>query len=232
MLHFDRALSRKTATDFVGDVLVDGLAVAHLVVGHDFSFGKDRQGDARLLREKAAAGTFGFTQVAAAGTSDQPFASTAVRQALRAGDVVAAARSLGRWWEVEDRVGHGERIGHSIGYPTANLALASTLHPARGIYAVWAGLGEGNAFAWHPGAANFGTRPTFDGSRELLEIHLLDFAGDLYGKRLRVRFVAYLRPEETFDEVAALVVQMERDCSESRTILAAQTPDGPQEPVS
>lgn len=229
IFHFDKSLAALSADRFVRDILVGELAVAHVVIGHDFKFGQGRAGTAERLDELAREHGFGFSQVQAVGTDETPFASTAVRVALRNGDMAAAATILGRWWEVEDRVAAGERVGRTIGYPTANLALADTLHPAHGIYAVWAGIEMAGEICWYPGAANFGTRPTFDGEAELLEIHLLDFIGDLYGRRLRVRFVERLRAEEKFDSVETLVTQMDDDCARIREILAAHGPDRPAE---
>jgi riboflavin kinase/FMN adenylyltransferase len=232
IIRFDKALAARSAGSFVSEVLVNELAVAHVVIGHDFKFGRGREGTAERLDELAREHGFGFTQVSAVGADDRAFASTAVRVALGQGDVTGAAAILGRWWEVEDRVSAGERIGRTIGYPTANLALTDTLHPAHGIYAVWAGLEEAGEIRWHPGAANFGTRPTFDDGRELLEIHLLDFRADLYGRRLRVRFVDYLRAEEKFESVEALIVQMDSDCVRTREILATHGPDRPAQRAS
>lgn len=229
IFHFDKTLAALSAERFVREILVGELAVAHVVIGHDFKFGRGREGTAERLDELAREYDFGFSQVQAVGADERPFASTAVRAALREGDVAAAAAILGRWWEVEDRVASGKRVGRTIGYPTANLALADTLHPAHGIYAVWAGVEEAGEVQWRPGAANFGTRPTFDGEGELLEVHLLDFAGDLYGKRLRVRFVERLRAEKKFDSVEALVARMDEDCVRARDILATHGPERPTE---
>ncbi len=147
------------------------------------------------------------------------FASTDIRVLVRRGQVDEAAVRLGRAWEIEARVQHGDARGTTLGYPTANLPVVGALHPDPGIYAVRVGMTQDGVFGWHDAAAYIGTRPTFAGERTLLEVFLLDFKGDLYGKRLRVAFVERVREDKAFDDPEALITQMAADCARAREIL-------------
>lgn len=223
--HFDRAFASKTAAAFVDEVLVRGMGVSHVVVGADYVFGKGRGGDVAFLEEKAREHGFGVTAVRAqADATGKPYSSTRVRRALEAGDPAEAAAVLGRPWEIEGRVEHGDARGRTIGFPTANIRLGEYLRPATGVYAVWAGLDAGLETQWHQGVANYGRRPTFDKQDEILEVHLFDFSGSLYGQHLRVRLCAHLRPEQKFEGLDALVAQIGADAAEARRILAARRP--------
>jgi riboflavin kinase/FMN adenylyltransferase len=144
-----------------------------------------------------------------------------IRTHLEAGHVRAAAALLGRPWEIEGRVRQGDRRGRTLGFPTANLAIGNYLHPAGGVYAVRAGIVQGEKVTWYDAVANFGNRPTFDGQDWRLETHLFDFAGDLYGKLLRVAFVDFLRPDLKFADVGELIAAMDEDKNRAREILAA-----------
>ncbi|HIG16111.1 MAG TPA: hypothetical protein EYQ31_01780 [Candidatus Handelsmanbacteria bacterium] len=178
---------------------------------------------------------FGFTEVEPVTTGDQGsakgdamgddrmFASTDIRVLVRRGQVDEAAARLGRAWEIEARVQHGDARGTTMGYPTANLPVVGALHPDAGIYAVRVGMIEDGVFSWHDGAAYIGTRPTFAGEETLLEVFLLDFKGDLYGKRLRVAFVERVREDKVFDNPDALIAQMDIDCARAREILGRET---------
>ena len=225
VLRFDEARSLEPATEFVTEVLVEGLGARVVVVGEDFHFGHRRQGDVALL--KRMGGEHGFDVVGVrlrpvegAGL-DTHVSSTAIRRALVAGDVALAARLLGRPHEVRGVVLAGDRRGgKELGYPTANVAVAGDVClPAEGIYAGWYARGDGRQ-QW-PAAISLGRRPTFydAADKPLLEAHLLDFDGDLYGEGARVRFVARLRDERRFDSVEALVLQMRRDVEATRTLL-------------
>lgn len=218
---FDAALAAMTAEIFVKDGLVSGLGVGHLVVGHDFAFGHKRLGDITFLKEQANAFGFGVTIVSAhLAENGALYSSRAIRELLQSGRPGDAAESLGRWWAVDGVVKHGDARGRDLGFPTANLELGEHLQPSLGIYAVRAGIVEGAGTTWYDAAANLGIRPTFDGRTVLLEVHLLDFSGDLYGRTLDVSFVEYLRPEERFADVESLVLQMQADCAQAREILA------------
>jgi riboflavin kinase / FMN adenylyltransferase len=219
VLTFDAQMAAMAPQDFVLDVLVNELAVSHVVVGKDFRFGKGRGGDAAVLGymgEMEGFGTTVFAPVFAEGSVK--ISSTDIRTALKAGRPDEAARLLGHWWRVEGHVAPGEKRGRLLGYPTANLKLEHTLQPAFGIYAVRAQLPDGRVF---DGAASFGIRPTFALDSPLLEVHLFDFSGDLYGALIAVEFIAYLRPEQRFESIDALKAQMAADCEEARRILLA-----------
>lgn len=222
VLHFDAALAGKSAEAFVVEVLSEGLSAGHVVVGYDFVFGNKRRGNAALLRELGGLHGFDVTTVApVAAAGGEVYSSTRVREHLRAARPAAAARLLGRPWEIEGRVEHGEARGRDLGYPTANLAPDDYLQPALGIYAVKAGIDEGRATVWRDGVASLGSRPTFGGRTVLLETHLFDFTGDLYGRHLRVVLVDYLRPELKFPDAEALMIQMAEDSRLARATLAA-----------
>jgi riboflavin kinase/FMN adenylyltransferase len=218
VLHFDRELAEMSAQDFVLDVLKGELAPAHLVVGDDFRFGKGRGGDAAVLSYMGEMEGFGVTVFAleAAGGPEK-ISSTRIREALKAGKPEKAAQLLGHWWTVEGHVGPGDGRGRGIGFPTANLKLEHTLVPQFGIYAVLA-LIDG-AFKLD-GVASLGIRPMFEVAKPLLEVHLFDFAGDLYGKHVAVSFIAYLRPEQKFADLPALKAQMAKDAEVAKRLLA------------
>jgi riboflavin kinase/FMN adenylyltransferase len=230
VLRFNRDMSGYTAEVFIDRFLVRDLQARHVIVGYDFVFGKDRRGNPELLRERLAANSIGITimapvtaaELAAVDVDPESavISSTGVRDAMRAGDPAAAARLLGRPFEIEARVQRGEARGRQLGFPTANLWLGDYLRPALGVYAVRAGIDEGPEC--HRGVANLGLRPTFGGVAEpRLEVHLFDFDGDLYGRRLRVELVQFLRPERKFPDVAALREQIAHDATAARTVLAA-----------
>ncbi len=221
--HFDHAFSRHPAEWFVETVLARNLGVRHVVIGEDYHFGQDRRGDASLMRAMAADLGFGVTTVAPVTDGEgRILSSTRVREALVAGRPEEAAHVLGQPWEVEGRVEHGDARGRVIGFPTANLRLGAVLRPALGVYAVRAGVDAGAGTVWHDGVANYGRRPTFDATDPLLEVHLFGFDGDLYNQHLRVRLVAFLRPERKFDGLDALKAQIGADADAARRRLSAK----------
>lgn len=221
VLAFDRSLSQKSAEDFADDVLMIGMAATHVVVGADFVFGHDRLGTVDRLIEMGARARFAVTALApVAGSDGTIYSSTAVRQALKTGEPRRATALLGRPWEIEGRVEHGDERGRQLGFPTANIGLGDYLRPAFGVYAVEAGIDLGAATEWYPGVANLGRRPTVAGQVERLEVHLFDFEGDLYGRHLRVRLIDFLRPEKKFDGLDALRAQIAQDLARAREILA------------
>jgi riboflavin kinase/FMN adenylyltransferase len=222
-LRFNHALAARSAEDFVREVLVDGLGVSHAVVGYDFVFGNGRRGNAALLAEMGAKLGFAVSIVAPAGQGDELYSSTRIRTLLQAGEPREAAALLGRDWQIHGHVEHGDERGRTIGFPTANLHLADYLRPTAGVYAVRAGFdrpGADPGAAWHDGVANFGTRPTFAGTDLRLEVHLFDFAGDLYGRQLRVALVDYIRPERKFAGIDDLKAQIAKDAAQARAILS------------
>ena len=219
--HFDLALAQKSAEDFVREILVEGLGARHVVVGYDFVFGNRRRGTAALLRSEGQTHGFGVSVVdPVTGANGAVYASTRIREHLAGGRPRAAQALLGRPWEIDGRVVVGQKLGRTIGFPTANVALGEYLRPLPGVYAVRAGLAEGGATRWYNAAANLGFRPTVSGSDLRLEVNLFDYSGDLYGKRLRVAFVEHLRPEQKFAGLDALKAQIAEDCRRAREILA------------
>ena len=227
VLRFDLAFSKRSAESFVADVLVGGLGARHVVSGYDFMFGHQRKGTPELLSQMGSQAGFAVTSVSAVGDAEGEVCSaTRVREYLIDGDPRAAARVLGRCFEIEGRVERGEKRGHAIGFPTANLRLDGYLCPAIGVYAVRCAVEDGGDGAWRDGVANLGRRPTFAGTDVVLEVFLFDFDGDLYGRHLRVALVDYLRPEKKFDGIQALKAQIARDSDRARRILAAGSPIG------
>lgn len=214
---FDRAFAQVAAENFIDDILVGRLGVSHVVVGDDFRFGRGRAGDFALLAARGQTAGFGVTPAPkVVDETGKAISSNTIREALIAGDPATAEVLLGRPWEVEGEVVHGDARGRELGFPTANVAMGDYLHPARGVYAVRAGLVGPDGTEWHDGAASFGLRPQFDGQDARLEVFLLDFAGDLYGRTLRVAFHACLRGEQRFADVEALIAQMGEDVAETR----------------
>jgi riboflavin kinase / FMN adenylyltransferase len=221
-LRFDLAFAQKSAEDFVREVLIAGLGAREVVVGYDFVFGNRRRGTPAVLRELGAALGFAVGVIApVASAGGAVYASTRIREHLVAGRPREAAALLGRPWEIEGRVRLGDRLGRTIGFPTANLGLGDYLRPAPGVYAVRAALGEGQETRWHDAAANLGWRPTVGGRDLRLEVHLFDFDGNLYGRKLRVAFIEHLRPEQRFAGLDALKAQIALDCARAREVLAA-----------
>jgi len=222
-LHFDRAFATRTAEQFIDDILVRGLGASHVIVGYDFVFGNQRRGTAAFLVKEARARGFAVTVVErVVAPVGEVYSSTIIRERLSAARPREAARLLGRWWEIDGRVEHAAGVGQGLGYPTANLPMADYLRPAPGIYAAFAGIEDGKRTEWHPAAAYFGRRPTLGGHELGLEVNLIDFAGDLYGRHLRVALVDYLRPDAAFAGLDALTAQIADDVAQARRILAAE----------
>ena len=216
VLTFDAALAALSAKDFIARILVERLAVAGAAIGFDFHYGKDRSGSPTFLVEEG--GRLGFPAEIVPPLEDEGRAvsSSAIRAALAAGRVVEAAELLGNPWFVSAPVVHGDARGRELGYPTANLKLDPGCGLKFGIYAVRVGL-EGLRYE---GVASFGRRPTFDDGPPLLEVHLFDFSGDLYGASLDVAFLAWIRSELKFTSVTELIRRMDEDCRLARAALA------------
>ena len=216
-LDFDMRLASLTPEEFVNDVLHDQLGLGGVVTGEEFQFGKNRAGDAASLKELCAAAGMTAHAVTPLPQKDaeEKIGSSAVRNALRDGDVKKAARLLGRHWSVSGVVAQGQKLGRTIGFPTANFTLGELVEPKYGVYAVNVDVtGER-----YKGVANFGRRPTVGAEAPLLEAHLLNFDGDLYGKRIEVSFVDFIRPEQKFDGIAALQKQIAADTETAKKIL-------------
>jgi riboflavin kinase/FMN adenylyltransferase len=194
-------------------LLKEELGVAAVVTGHDFTFGRDRGG---TVDSFAALGLPAET-VAPVSDGEGAISSSRIRDALRAGDCATATRLLTRPFAIEGVVQHGDKLGRTIGFPTANIDIASYLRPRYGIYAVRGLLPDGRVL---DGAANLGVRPSFDPPKELLEPHFFDFAESLYGQRIEVQLLSFLRPEAKYEGLDALTAQIAKDCDAARQILA------------
>ena len=213
---FDEAFARLTADEFVNRVK-GACDVRRIVVGPDFHFGRRAEGDVEKLRERGKRDGFVVDVVSPIQVDGAIVSSTRIRNVLLAGDVEAAARLLGRPYNIRGRVVHGAKRGRALGFPTINLALPKErLLPRDGIYAVWAEMGEGRFKA----AASLGVRPTFGAGERVLEAYLLDFSGDVYGEEVEVAFVKRLRDEIAFASPAQLSAQIARDVEDTRGALS------------
>ncbi|WP_341197401.1 riboflavin biosynthesis protein RibF [Hyphomonas chukchiensis] len=218
-LPFNGEMAAMTDEAFVRQVLVEGLGVSHVSVGFDFRFGRGRMGNVARLSSLGRALGFGVSVVEEVLELGAKASSTAIRQALMAGEPEVAADILGDWWIADGIVEAGEKNGRTFGFPTANIHLNDLIHPRHGVYAVRARV-EGEE-VWRDGVANFGRTPTTGLRDALLETFIFDFDQDLYGKWLEVQLVAYLRPELKFDSVDDMIAQMHKDAAESRVRLKA-----------
>jgi len=211
---FDLNYAQTTAEDFIQNTLVNALDVRHVVIGHDYAFGKGRTGNPTSLRRMGDSLGFGVTEIAAiTGNSGNLLSSTAVRDAIREGRCEDAATILGRPWFIEGRVEHGDARGRTIGFPTANIHITDSLRPRTGVYAVRVDVEDLGSFE---GVANYGNRPTFDDDGHVLEVHLFDMEENLYDRHVRVTFETFLRDEHKFDGIDALKKQINQDASTAR----------------
>ena len=216
LLRFNARLAAMSAEQFVRDVVSARLQACEVWVGPEFRFGKGRAGDIATLQALGAELDFAAAEIAPVLLDGERVSSTRIRTALKSGDFASAARLLGRAYAIGGHVVHGQHLGRTLGFPTANLRFGGKVPALSGIYATRVhGVGTQ---PW-PSVASFGTRPTIDGVEPLLEAHLFDFEGDLYGRRIEVEFVAKLRDEEKFPDLPTLVAQMHRDAAEARRIL-------------
>ncbi|MDE2150653.1 MAG: bifunctional riboflavin kinase/FAD synthetase [Gammaproteobacteria bacterium] len=221
-LRFDRAQARQPAAAFVSEVLLDGLGAGAVVVGEDFVFGADRGGDVALLRRLCTSAGSAVETLAAVQMDGCRVSSTVLRTALEQPDLAGAARLLGQPYRVFGRVRHGLKLGRRLGMPTANLPLHRPLALADGVYAVrtrWSA-----AQGWRNGVASLGIRPTLGLSASVLEVHLFDDPGKLYGENLEIEFAAFLRPQQRFDGLSALQRQMHADAQVARQYLGCSVP--------
>ena len=220
--HFNRRFASLSPERFISDVLVGGLGTRCLLVGDDFRFGARRAGDVDLLRSRAAQHGYLVEQLATVQEHGVRVSSSEVREALASGDLAHAAALLGRPYSISGRVLHGRKLGREIGFPTLNLKLAHRRPAARGIYAVKVhGLGEDS----RSGVASIGLRPTVDDTgRWLLEVHLFDFAQQVYGKLIRVELVHKLRDEAKYESLQALTTAIRGDAAAARALLAPVDP--------
>ena len=217
LMRFNQALSDMGAEDFVRSVLVNTLAADEVVVGEDFRYGARRQGDIKSLGRSGEELGFGLNAVPMVDLDGQIVSSTAIRDCLAVGDLEQAKRFLGRPYRMAGRVISGRQLGRKLGYPTANIRLAALLSPLSGVFAIRVRWGDGG---WRDGVANLGTRPAVGGEDFLLEAHVFDYKGSLYGQKLEVEFIAKLRDEEHFKNIDDLVAQMREDERQARYCLA------------
>lgn len=221
-LPFDRGLAGLEPEAFVREVLVEGIGVRFVSVGADFRFGRGRSGDTEMLKTLGAAAGFGVVIAPLVSDHVGDYSSTAIREALAAGEPRRAARILGHWHRIQGRVEHGKKLGRTLGFPTINLSLEGLHLPRFGVYAVTVDVLTGPHRGRYPGAASIGVRPTVEGdAKPNLEVYLIGFTGDLYGEEVSVGLVDFLRPEERYDTLQALVEQIGRDVEDARARLAA-----------
>jgi riboflavin kinase/FMN adenylyltransferase len=218
---FDAALAGLSAEEFVSQCLVEHLGVAGVSTGEDFTYGKGRSGDIPLMRQLGARHGFTVDTIAPVQLDGETVSSTRIRDALRAGDPREAARLLTRPYAIEGVVQHGDKVGRTLGFPTANIDMANYLRPKFGIYAVRGHLPGGRVV---DGAANLGVRPSFDPPKELLEPYFFDFSGDLYGQTIEVDLVDFIRPEAKFDDMDALMAQVADDVATAKRLLNSPSP--------
>ena len=216
VFHFDAAMAATPAHNWMVDIISGQIGAAGVVTGEDFTFGKGRGGNVELLRSEGAKLGVGVRTVGAVHDAEGTISSSRIRAALKAGDCEGATRLLTRPFAIRGTVQHGDKLGRTIGFPTANVDIGTYLRPRYGIYAVTGVLPGGRKVL---GAANIGIRPSFDPPKELLEPFFFDFSGDLYGAEIEVAFHHFLRPEAKFDSLDDLTAQMGRDCDEARRLL-------------
>ena len=221
-LAFDRALFGLTDSAFCADILAGGLGVAGVTVGADFCYGKGRSGNTETLRAAGQIHGFDVTIAELLGLAggDERVSSTAIRNALRDAEPRKAASMLGHWHRIEGPVLHGAKRGRELGYPTANMDISGIHPPKFGVYAVLVEIVTGPHAGHYRGVASMGIRPMFGENHPNIETYLFDFDGDLYDQHLSVGLVQYLRPEQTFSGLDALMAQMARDEADARKILA------------
>jgi riboflavin kinase/FMN adenylyltransferase len=222
MLRFDAALAAMSAEEFVERVLIARLAAREVWVGEDFRFGHGRRGNLALLQRLGVAGGFSAHEAQRFVVEGERVSSSGIRTLLASGDCDGAAHLLGRRFTIGGHVVRGQQLGRKLGYPTANIRLGARVAPVGGVFAVRVSGIRGEPM---PGVASLGVRPTVNGKEPLLEAHLFDFDGDLYGKKIQVDFVQKLRDEEKFESLDAMVQQINRDAAQARKILQALSPE-------
>ncbi len=220
LIPFTRAFSNVSAADFVKNILYSSLGVSRLVVGHDYAFGKNREGDERFLKQFALELGFVLDVAEPVGDDTLIFSSSAVRRFVSDGDMHEAAKILGRCHRISGTVIHGREIGRTIGFPTANILSENELMPADGVYAVWVEV-LGNMYM---GACSIGLNPTFSAGERSLEVFLFDFNSELYGQQITVHFVEKIRNILRFEDAESLSKQIANDVTRVRTILSSSLP--------
>jgi len=215
VLPFNQQLAAMTAEAFIAEVLVQALKVKAVIIGDDFRFGADRKGDFALLKQHGDRHGFDVDRIDSHCVTDQRVSSSLIREALAEGEFELASHLLGRPYTISGRVNHGEKRGRTIGFPTANIHLKRAQSPLHGVYSVTM---HSHKFGDVPGIANVGRRPTVDGERVQLEVHLFDFEAQLYGEYVSVSFQHKVRDEIKFESFEALKKQIEVDCIKAREL--------------
>jgi riboflavin kinase/FMN adenylyltransferase len=226
VLPFNAILAGHPAEEFVSKTLVEGLDVSHVITGSDFHFGKGRDGNPDVLRALGERHGFGVTIVEPQAGEGGVYSSTQIRDHLRAGDPRGAAERLGYWWRLAGEVIGGDKRGHGLGFPTANIAVPEGCELKHGIYAVRVRTGGGQ----YNGAAYLGTRPSFDDGDPVIETFLFNFDGDLYGQEIELEVIEFLRGDEKFESSEALTTQMKADCEAAEKCLAGLEASDPFAP--
>ncbi|MFV0320887.1 MAG: bifunctional riboflavin kinase/FAD synthetase [Alphaproteobacteria bacterium] len=225
-LEFNKNLAQTEAYDFVKDILVGKFNAAAVVTGYDFHFGKNRKGTPQFMATMAK--EFGFDYICIDAITDEngiSWSASRIREALANGDINEAIEILGRPFMFQGEVIHGQALGRTIGFPTANVLPLEYLRPMKGVYAVKAKI-IGEDDIWRDAIANIGNRPTVEGQHHtLIEVHLLNWDGDLYGKRLRTALLGFVRKEQKFDGIESLKQQIEKDVTVTKEILAQYQPN-------
>ena len=212
---FDKALASLRPDEFIQRILVEKLSIKSIILGADFKFGKDRKGDLLLIKEKAQEYQFNVTVIKPVieANSKQKYSSSIIRKHIKNGMFEKVTEALGRHWHMSGKVILGDQRGQKNGFPTANLEPGHHILPLKGVYCVYTSI-DGKQ---HKGIANFGERPTVDGTKLLLETHIFDFNGDIYGKELTVEFLTFIRAEQKFDNFEKLKEQIKKDIQTART---------------
>ncbi|MDB5701305.1 MAG: bifunctional riboflavin kinase/FAD synthetase [Sphingomonadales bacterium] len=218
VLRFDAALANVSAEAFVTDWLVGQTGTVGVVTGQDFTFGKGRRGSVATLESLGPPLGMACENIGPVSDSDGAISSSRIRRCLVAGDCTTATRLLTRPFAILNIVQHGDKVGRELGFPTANIDMADYLRPRYGIYAVRGRTADGRVL---DGVANLGIRPSFDPPKELLEPHFFDFDGDLYGEEIEIELIEFLRGEEKYDSMDALMAQIAVDCETAKRVLSA-----------
>lgn len=214
-LRFQESLANIPANEFVQSLFIEAMRTKRIIIGDDFRFGKNREGDINLLRSKGRECGYSVVSIDSFERTGQRVSSSSIRAALEVFDFAQAEKLLGRPYTISGRVRHGEKRGRQLGFATANIELNRITTPFLGVYAVRVHGLDGKIYQ---GVANIGTRPVFDGKQLLLEVHMLDFSGDIYGRYISVEFVRRLRGEEKFSSVEELLSQIKNDIAEAREL--------------
>ncbi|WP_371377852.1 bifunctional riboflavin kinase/FAD synthetase [Thalassotalea aquiviva] len=216
-VNFNHKFASQSAEYFVEHLLVEKLGIKHLIIGDDFHFGKNRQGDFSMLVKEGQRLGFGVNDTASYMVQDCRISSTEIRKALQQDHIAEAERMLGRQYSISGRVVHGDKQGRNLGFPTANVLLKRCVSPVKGVYVVQAKLANNMYY----GVANIGSRPTINGVRQQLEVHLFNFQKEIYGQQIDVTLLHKLREERRFDSLAALTEQIAKDSEQARQYVQA-----------